>query len=195
MTFYDRTEVCIAFQKDRRAWVTPALKRFVVRLPKLIIALVGADTPRSDHVSTSSFRITTGEAGLHAALADADEKAEKTGVFSASGYSIPTIGPDSDTASTYTLETSTAVFAVQRNSPVTHHSVKIWAEPSVVAWINSLRQRCFEMVGWNSPISTLTLTISDAAVFSPYAKQCQRDAEVQLGQIAYHRAVHFSCKG
>lgn len=85
-----------------------------------------ADTPCSDRVSVSRFRIVTGDAGLLAAATDADEKAESIWSFSASRYSIRTIGnTDSDIASIYMLETSTAVFAIQRKSSVTHHLVKI----------------------------------------------------------------------
>ena len=132
--FHDRTDACIAFWKDRRAQITPALKWFVVRLPKLIISLVGADTPWSDHVSMSSFRIVTGDAGLLVALTDADEKAEGICSFSASRYSIHAIGNTNyDTTFIYILEMSTAVFAVQRSSPVTHHLVRIWPGLSVVA--------------------------------------------------------------
>jgi len=55
----------------------------------------------------SSLGIVTGNARLLAALTDADEKAEGMYPFSASRYSIHTIGStDSDTASIYILEMS-----------------------------------------------------------------------------------------
>lgn len=93
------------------------------------------------------------------------------------------------------LKASTAASAVQRTSLVKHHLLKVWLEPSVVAWENSLRQKCFARVGYNCQAKAKgRLSAGEAAVFSPYAKQCWRDAEVQLVQVSssFHAKVNNS---